>query len=338
MVKFSLILFPIAFAENYSNNNNQKLTDDVFQEFDDIFLGTPESKPTPEQLALEEKARLEFLKYQKSEDQLLTYLNGDKSGIFPKEDPRFHGFLQLTKNLSKPKYLNKLLKNTKTYLGVEGTTDEEGVEHEVEYLPGNQEFYRPWFYKFDSDSNLKISFSELKERERVISNLFNEQLGYEQDYDIFSQNQAGSLLNIVTYFEPEFNNEDIDFDMFAKYHAVYDMVNGAALKYLHNIYSRKKYYGKNIKKNWKENAYICRAEFKWMLNYWVNMAGRYEGPLDKVERRHLLEKYSQKLDGKSVRRSMYTGEVSAWFTRSMYDLLDGKRLYNLHLDEMEDMY
>ena len=75
-----------------------------------------------------------------------------------------------------------------------------------------------------------------------------------------------------------------------------------------------------------------------MLNYWVNLAGRYEGPLDKIERRQLLEKYSQKLDGKFVRRSMYTGEVSAWFTRSMYDLLDGKRLYNLHLDEMENMY
>merc|ERR1712178_127542 len=157
-----------------------------------------------------------------------------------------------------------------------------------------------------------------------------------------SQDGSGSLINIVSQIEPDFAdsnlNKELSFDEFAKYHAVYDMVAGASLKFLHNIYARKKYYGKNIKKNWKENSYICRAELKWMLNFWVNLAGRYEGPLDKVERRQLLEKYSQKLDGKFVRRSMYTGEVSSWFTQSMYDLLDGKRIYNLHLDEMENMY
>jgi len=339
---FNFLNFSVLAQDQTSSNNNNKLTDEVFQEFDTIFLGDEPKQPTEAELLLEKLARIEYLKYQKSQDELLSYLNGNTT--HPRKDPRFHGFLKLTKNLSKPNTLKKLLKNTENYLGLITKTDDDGTVHTVEYLPDNAEFYRPWFYRFDTNSNMKISFSELQEREKQISNLFNPQLGYPQDFDIFSQDGAGSLINLVSQMEPDFapagstGGKELSFDEFAKYHAVYDMVNGAALKFLHNIYARKKYYGKNIKKNWKENGYICRAEFKWMLNYWVNLAGRYEGPLDKIERRQLLEKYSQKLDGKFVRRSMYTGEVSAWFTRSMYDLLDGKRLYNLHLDEMENMY
>lgn len=244
----------------------------------------------------------DFYRHLKSQQELIDYIQGQNS-----ED----GFNYYCTRVMEPKYYDYFMVKSKIYLGHN--------KNNAEFLRNNEEFYRDEFRRFDINRDGYLDNEELTNRQKFIDNLVNPQLGYNDNHAAFENTLQKTIQNFKPYASgPDSDNNGVNFEEFAKYHATTDLIDGYALYMMHDNFAREN--GRS-----PENGYICIAEFGWMARIWISLTKQYVGPYEGMEKKNDFYKiYSVTHDSKY--RIM---ELAAWKSRFMKKVIFGQTVYGL---------
>lgn len=190
-------------------------------------------------------------------------------------------------------------------------------QHKYMFLNDNEEFYREEFNIFDVDRDNLLNSTELQNRQNAINSIIYPQLLTNNRYEPYNGD--------IPKFSPFYNNiirtlqmvapelEAMDFQQFAHLRATTDMIDGYTLYKYHDNYAASQ-------GRYPENGYICIAEFGWMMRYWLNLLGLYDGPYDDPRRSYDFRvNYSTVPDNK-----MRILELAAYKSRLLKDVLLSK--------------
>lgn len=126
----------------------------------------------------------------------------------------------------------------------------------------------------------------------------------------------------------ESDDFQLDLNTFAEYAAMTYLIDGVALKKLHDIYALVKTNGKK-----KENGYVCIAEFGWMMKTWISLTNNYKGPYEKFERNIDFQSpdkyavYYTDPEGKTRKAKVRTAVLAAWKAKFTRNILLGNEIY-----------
>ena len=99
------------------------------------------------------------------------------------------------------------------------------------HLPGSdhsKDFYKEEFTKYDTNLDGLLDVGELVERQKDEDNLINKQLGFDEDYEAF----GNTLLKTAEMDLDESGVGEVllDYEDFAVYHIITDIIHGFALR------------------------------------------------------------------------------------------------------------
>jgi len=195
------------------------------------------------------------------------------------------------------------------------------------FLPGDTEFYRQEFEKFDKNSDGFLNKTEQANRVEALAALMYPNILRTDPYHEYNGTWPEKLpFDVNINFVMEKANktfESLNYESFAYIMGLTDLIHGYTLFRRHDSYAR-------AHNRSPENFYICIAEFGWMARYWINLLGIYDGGYNDRRKPAFYHTFSITNDHK-----MKVLELAAWRARMLKHVFIQGKVLNDPVDGFE---